>query len=86
MCDCLHNTAGLSCERCKDGFYGDSTAGSSSDCKPCPCPGGATCAVVPKTREVVCTNCPAGTTGKHITLLTLMYTVPLGSVYLVFAI
>ncbi|XP_012681774.2 laminin subunit gamma-1 [Clupea harengus] len=68
MCDCLHNTAGLSCERCKDGFYGDSTAGSSSDCKPCPCPGGATCAVVPKTREVVCTNCPAGTTGKRCEL------------------
>uniref|UniRef100_A0A8K9UN44 Laminin, gamma 1 n=1 Tax=Oncorhynchus mykiss TaxID=8022 RepID=A0A8K9UN44_ONCMY len=62
MCDCLHNTAGLSCERCKDGYYGDSTVGSSSDCKPCPCPGGSTCAVVPKTKEVVCTNCPTGTT------------------------
>ncbi|TRZ04223.1 hypothetical protein DNTS_029916, partial [Danionella cerebrum] len=68
MCDCQHNTAGMSCERCKDGFYGDSTAGTSSDCKPCPCPAGATCAVVPKTNEVVCTNCPAGTTGKRCEL------------------
>ncbi|XP_062383779.1 laminin subunit gamma-1 [Sardina pilchardus] len=68
MCECQHNTAGLSCERCQDGFYGDSTVGTSTDCTPCPCPGGATCAVVPKTREVVCTNCPAGTTGKRCEL------------------
>ncbi|XP_026061619.1 laminin subunit gamma-1 [Carassius auratus] len=68
MCNCLHNTAGMSCERCKDGFYGDSTVGSSSDCKLCPCPAGATCAVVPRTKEVVCTNCPTGTTGKRCEL------------------
>lgn len=63
MCDCQHNTAGMSCERCKDGFYGDATVGSASDCTRCPCPAGATCAIVPKTKEVVCTNCPLGTTG-----------------------
>uniref|UniRef100_A0A674BX96 Laminin subunit gamma-1 n=1 Tax=Salmo trutta TaxID=8032 RepID=A0A674BX96_SALTR len=68
MCDCQHSTVGLSCERCEDGYYGDSTVGSSSDCKPCPCPGGSTCAVVPKTKEVVCTNCPTGTTGKRCEL------------------
>uniref|UniRef100_A0A6Q2Z0Q9 Laminin subunit gamma-1 n=1 Tax=Esox lucius TaxID=8010 RepID=A0A6Q2Z0Q9_ESOLU len=68
ICDCQHNTAGLSCERCKDGYYGDSTVGSPRDCQPCPCPGGSTCAVVPKTKEVVCTNCPAGTTGKSCEL------------------
>ncbi|XP_066548014.1 laminin subunit gamma-1 [Amia ocellicauda] len=68
ICDCKHNTAGPSCERCKDGYYGDSSIGSSTDCKPCPCPGSSTCAVVPKTREVVCTNCPTGTTGKRCEL------------------
>ncbi|XP_071392229.1 laminin subunit gamma-1-like, partial [Centroberyx affinis] len=67
-CECQHHTAGLSCERCQDGFYGDSTQGTDRDCQPCPCPAGATCAVVPKTREVVCTNCPAGTTGKRCEL------------------
>ncbi|XP_007578148.1 laminin subunit gamma-1 [Poecilia formosa] len=67
-CLCQDNTAGLSCERCQDGFYGDATQGTADDCRPCPCPSGATCAVVPKTREVVCTNCPAGTTGKRCEL------------------
>uniref|UniRef100_A0A8C2HI91 Laminin, gamma 1 n=1 Tax=Cyprinus carpio TaxID=7962 RepID=A0A8C2HI91_CYPCA len=68
FCNCQHYTAGKSCERCKDGFYGDPMVGSPSDCKPCPCPAGATCAVVPRTKEVVCTNCPAGTTGKRCEL------------------
>ncbi|KAM9790659.1 laminin subunit gamma-1 [Syngnathus typhle] len=67
-CDCQHNTGGMSCERCRDGFYGDATRGTSSDCQPCPCPAGATCALVPKSGEVVCTNCPAGTTGKRCEL------------------
>ncbi|KAM9719019.1 laminin subunit gamma-1 [Menidia menidia] len=67
-CDCQHDTAGLSCERCKDGYYGDATQGTPADCQACPCPAGATCAVVPQTREVVCTNCPAGTTGKRCEL------------------
>ncbi|XP_038125931.1 laminin subunit gamma-1 [Cyprinodon tularosa] len=67
-CDCQDNTAGLSCERCKDGFYGNATRGTSGDCQPCPCPAGATCAVVIKTNEVVCTNCPSGTTGKRCEL------------------
>ena len=63
-CECKHDTAGLSCERCKDGYYGDSTKGTDEDCEACPCPSGATCAVVPRTTEVVCTNCPPGTTGR----------------------
>lgn len=66
VCDCRDNTAGPHCEKCSDGYYGDSTTGSSSDCQPCPCSGGSSCAVVPKTQEVVCTNCPTGTTGKSI--------------------
>ncbi|XP_057713602.1 laminin subunit gamma-1 [Corythoichthys intestinalis] len=67
-CDCQHNTGGLSCERCRDGFYGDATKGTSLDCQPCPCPAGATCAAIPKTDQVVCTNCPTGTTGKRCEL------------------
>nr|XP_056701417.1 laminin subunit gamma-1 [Euleptes europaea] len=67
-CDCSDNTAGPHCEKCTDGYYGDATMGTSSDCQPCPCPGGSSCAIVPKTREVVCTNCPVGTTGKRCEL------------------
>ncbi|XP_023387000.1 laminin subunit gamma-1 isoform X2 [Pteropus vampyrus] len=68
VCNCRDNTAGPQCERCSDGYYGDSSLGTSSDCQPCPCPGGSSCAVVPKTQEVVCTNCPTGTTGKRCEL------------------
>ncbi|XP_012861133.1 laminin subunit gamma-1 [Echinops telfairi] len=68
ICNCRDNTAGPQCEKCSDGYYGDSTVGTSSDCQPCPCPGGSSCAVVPKTKEVVCTNCPTGTTGKRCEL------------------
>lgn len=70
VCDCRDNTAGPHCEKCGDGYYGDPTSGTSSDCQPCPCPGGSSCAVVPKTQEVVCTNCPTGTTGQSMLLLT----------------
>ncbi|KPP76122.1 basement membrane-specific heparan sulfate proteoglycan core protein-like, partial [Scleropages formosus] len=36
---CLHNTAGPHCDRCKPGFYGDPKSGNPAACQPCLCPG-----------------------------------------------
>ncbi|XP_026777854.3 laminin subunit gamma-3 [Pangasianodon hypophthalmus] len=63
VCDCTDFTTGPSCERCQDGYYGNALTGSPGDCAPCPCPGRTTCAQMPETGEVVCTNCPAGQRG-----------------------
>ncbi|XP_029468413.1 laminin subunit gamma-3 isoform X2 [Rhinatrema bivittatum] len=64
VCHCLHNTEGPSCERCRDGFYGNPFMGNTDDCKPCPCPGQSTCLLMSQSGEVVCTNCPLGQIGR----------------------
>ncbi|XP_030630730.1 laminin subunit gamma-3 [Chanos chanos] len=68
VCDCTDFTTGPACERCLDGYYGNALTGSSGDCLPCPCPGRTTCALVPETGEVVCTNCPKGQRGTRCEL------------------
>ncbi|XP_072334658.1 basement membrane-specific heparan sulfate proteoglycan core protein isoform X2 [Scyliorhinus torazame] len=35
---CQHNTEGPHCDRCKAGFFGKPTRGTTNDCMPCPCP------------------------------------------------
>ncbi|RXN28697.1 laminin subunit gamma-3-like protein [Labeo rohita] len=63
VCDCRDFTAGRHCELCEDGYYGNALTGSPGDCLPCPCPDRTTCAQVPETGDVVCTNCPTGQRG-----------------------
>uniref|UniRef100_A0A5K3FDP4 Laminin subunit gamma-1 n=1 Tax=Mesocestoides corti TaxID=53468 RepID=A0A5K3FDP4_MESCO len=67
-CDCQHNTGGLFCDRCADGFYGNpfAPAGSEAACKPCPCPHGSKCVetLLPlEQSSVVCVDCPDNRTG-----------------------
>ncbi|XP_072530162.1 laminin subunit gamma-3 isoform X2 [Salminus brasiliensis] len=68
LCDCTDFTTGASCERCLDGYYGNPLTGSPNDCLLCPCPDQTTCAQMPETGIVVCTNCPANQRGTRCEL------------------
>lgn len=68
VCTCTDYTTGPSCERCLDGYYGNALIGSSRDCQPCPCPDRSSCAQLPDTGAVVCTNCPEGQRGTRCEL------------------
>lgn len=63
-CDCLHNTVGDDCSICKDGFYGNPTAGTPDDCKPCPCKYGTKCIEIGG--KVTCTVCDEGHQGNNL--------------------
>ncbi|KAL7044656.1 hypothetical protein ACKWTF_002015 [Chironomus riparius] len=70
--ECLHHTAGESCERCEVGFYGDATRGTVNDCKKCKCPLSEEsnnfsdmCQMNGNSDTYICLNCPIGHIGDH---------------------
>lgn len=67
QCKCIHQTTGDNCELCQDGYYGNALIGTPIDCKKCPCPNDGSCIEVFNNQsglnDVVCLNCPPGTTG-----------------------
>ena len=71
-CLCQDNTVGDDCSRCEDGFYGNPTAGTKDDCKPCPCVFGKQCILIGS--KVKCTDCPEGHQGN--TFVNLPFQLP----------
>ncbi|CAH8589766.1 unnamed protein product [Dicrocoelium dendriticum] len=68
QCECQHNTGGIFCDRCADGYYGNALdfTNLAGACKPCPCPTGAKCEEVfwpDRSVKVVCTDCPHNRAG-----------------------
>lgn len=62
--ECLHNTEGAGCSKCKKGYYGDPTRGTPEDCKPCACPltlssnnFSPTCVLTEKGDDYICDAC-----------------------------
>ncbi|CAL1546871.1 unnamed protein product [Lymnaea stagnalis] len=69
--NCGDNTRGPYCNECAVGFVGDPRSGRPDACQPCPCPlttpsnqFSRTC-VIQQDREITCTACPAGYTGRR---------------------
>ncbi|CAH1775237.1 unnamed protein product [Owenia fusiformis] len=68
--DCQHLTSGDHCEKCIDGYYGDTSSGRNDSCKPCACPlfdssnnFSPTCELNEAGTDYVCNACPEGYTG-----------------------
>ncbi|RMX49211.1 hypothetical protein pdam_00005840 [Pocillopora damicornis] len=70
--DCQHNTTGEDCEKCLDGWYGNATNATLTDCSPCPCPSGpfavnqfAKTCVLSSDGLPTCVNCTVGHEGRY---------------------
>ncbi|XP_077988585.1 laminin subunit alpha-2-like [Glandiceps talaboti] len=63
--NCQHSTTGFNCELCADGYYGDATQGTATDCLQCPCPQPKTLTSLCASIEgvVTCLNCSDGHIG-----------------------
>ncbi|XP_041043524.1 laminin subunit alpha-2 isoform X2 [Carcharodon carcharias] len=69
--NCLHDTTGPFCDKCRSGFYGDTTRGTPNDCHPCSCPlliptnnFSPTCHLDSR-GEIICDRCPPGYSGSR---------------------
>ncbi|KAL0965256.1 hypothetical protein UPYG_G00278840 [Umbra pygmaea] len=65
VCACADFTTGPTCAHCLDGYYGNPLIGTTTDCRPCPCPHRTSCAQMTETGDVICTNCPPGQRGNR---------------------
>ncbi|KAM3922273.1 basement membrane-specific heparan sulfate proteoglycan core protein isoform 4-T4 [Leptodactylus fuscus] len=77
--NCQHNTEGPQCNKCKAGFFGDPTRGTSDACRPCPCPlmdhrrrYSDTC-FLDTDGQPTCDNCLEGYTGRRCERCALGY-------------
>ncbi|XP_014662216.1 PREDICTED: basement membrane-specific heparan sulfate proteoglycan core protein-like [Priapulus caudatus] len=68
--NCQHNTEGERCERCRNGYYGDASAGTPNDCRQCACPltlssnNFATSCYLDRDSRPTCIGCPEGYMGR----------------------
>ena len=64
--------SGEDCEKCLDGWYGNATNATLTDCSPCPCPSGpfavnqfAKTCVLSSDGLPTCVNCTVGHEGRY---------------------